>query len=76
MKYIIFNSEFGRFPVLFPESEDHSQMAHALDWMKPVSAGFVYLENGVLSITGKSNTLRMGPDPDDIELVRKHLERI
>lgn len=56
LKYVIFNY---RFPVLFPTSMDHDEIAHAMQHMTATSAGFVSLDGDGLGFCcfGRSESI-------------------
>lgn len=75
MKYVMFRRRSkgpvkltSFFPVLFPESETHSQIADAILSsmnVQAVSAGFVGYRKGVMECHGKSTSCKLGAHADD-----------
>jgi len=75
MKYVIIDdpSIIGlEQPIMFEDSFAHSNFAK---W-NPKSAGFVAIENGEYHTYGFSESLQMGPRPEDARIIRRaHIVR-
>jgi hypothetical protein len=71
MKYVIFKDTISGLiqPVLFGEHTTHSQIK--LDGAKPVSAGFFSFESGKMRIYGKSDSLKLEPQDNDLDYIVK-----
>lgn len=65
-KYICFDLDFGAV-FLFPPHLTHADVASAFRPMVPLSAGFVRFdtERRELVCYGRSESLKLGPDPHD-----------
>ena len=74
MKYIVFDTPNGEAAVLFPRDFVHRAVADALAPLRPVSAGFVAIEDGAARCHGTSASLGIGARPNhDSALVRAAL---
>ena len=73
MKYIIIESNlYGKYPVLFPDFLNHSDVAKKFSG-KPVSAGMCQLDDEIQTF-GESITLQLKCDPEDCKLIERMLE--
>lgn len=66
--------------ILFPETVIHRDVGriHSASGVRVLSAGFVQIDHGcgydgkaVVSVYGRSESLRMEPRPEDAELIRR-----
>jgi len=76
-KYIIVDYGFtGEFPILFPYMINHSDVSNGYVG-EVVSAGFVQvdLETGVVSVFGKSDSLKIESRPEDAEIIKRELNK-
>lgn len=70
-KYIIFQRRGGRelLPVIFPEGENHDDMASVIQndtgALRPLSAGFVKIQDGALKAYGTSPSLKLASRGED-----------
>lgn len=69
MKYIIFEKDE---PVIFSALINHRDMAQMVG-KKPVSAGFVHLQDGEFGAGGSSFTLNLDSRPEDTEIIKRQL---
>lgn len=71
MKYIIFEDQKSGLlqPVIFGEHTTHSQVT--IEGAKPVSAGFVNFDKKGLSVFGESDSLNLGINERDRDLIGK-----
>jgi len=75
MKYII----YGWKVILFPEHLSHAEVDRALqenfkDLRRPTSAGFCCIENGKVKVFGKSESMNLSPQPNDIEIIEHAIQ--
>lgn len=78
MKYVTFaprypkdNEAFLYMTLIFGEHVSHAQCN--IRGYAPVSAGFFYLKNGIITVHGASLSLRLKPHPIDHELIKRTL---
>lgn len=69
MKYIIFRHENIEYPVIFPISMTHTDVAKYIP-MKPVSAGFVDIAS--LVCFGRSESLNLSSREQDSKILDMH----
>lgn len=75
LKYIRFETRLTDSVFLFPTWENHADVAHRLRYL-PVSAGFVTVGMNAqgdmqISTHGRSESLNMGSDPSDAQLIER-----
>lgn len=58
-------------PIIFPDSIQHD----TFEFLQPISAGFVSIMDGKVSIYGESVTLRLKNDISDKFIIEKLLEK-
>lgn len=72
-KYIVFESlDHDEIMVVFPAFIAHLEMSQRVKW-KPVSAGFVYIKNGVAICHDESISLDLKSNPDRDNILAKRL---
>lgn len=81
-KYIIFSDGAAEYPVIFHKALSHKDMAEGglvagisgwskvMGQCKPVAAGFVYMPELTVDDWTKSESLKLGPRPQDQALLR------
>lgn len=77
-KYVVLSNSLFHFPIIFPDKLVHADVARALVGVTPgkkvkvTSAGFLLLQTKV-QMDQKSETLRLGPDPDDERMINNYI---
>jgi len=72
-KYIMFNNNSLRVPIIFPYTVSHAEMANHFPRWEVVSAGFVqWTKDGILAY-GNSITLNVKSHPSDTDFMRRYM---
>ena len=73
LKYVMLKLDGGEFlPLLFPEFIQHSDMARSVP-ATVVSAGHVYLKDGMIVASGASSSLEVASRDEDSEIIQSYL---
>lgn len=71
LKYVMFEYMNNETPVVFPRWVNHNEVR--IQGRKPISAGFVFIENGVCMTYGKSTSLKISSKEEDGVFIEKML---
>ncbi len=70
MRYIMFEDFSGRpVPFIFPDRVEHDDMREQMPYTTVLSAGDVFMENGVFKCSGHASTLSISPRQEDAAII-------